>query len=109
MPLTNHERQALADSFAAVLVDEIREAVAPLRQQLDTLAERQVALTKQVAERGIRYCGVYEDGRAYDKGDLITWDGSLWACLEATTVKPGYVINGPRAWQLAAKKGRDSR
>ena len=108
MPL-NKQLESLAEGLAPVVLEEIRAALAPVLTRIETLEQHHVALTKQVTERGIRYCGVYEDGRAYDQGDLITWDGSLWACLEATTVKPGYVINGPRAWQLAAKKGRDSR
>lgn len=52
------------------------------------------------------YRGVYRDG-SYEKGDTVTWGGSLWHCdAEKTDEKPG---EGSKAWTLCAKKGRDGR
>ena len=42
----------------------------------------------------------------YERGDTVTWAGSLWHCNEPTTTKPG---NAQRAWTLCTKHGRDGR
>lgn len=52
------------------------------------------------------YRGVYKDGQTYDRGDLVTWAGSLWHCDAETAQKPG---DGAEAWTLAAKRGRDGK
>lgn len=50
------------------------------------------------------YRGVYVPGKHYDRGDCVTFGGSLWHANTATTIRPG---DGP-AWQLAVKRGRDA-
>lgn len=52
------------------------------------------------------YRGVFKDGEEYAEGDTVTWGGSLWFCNELTTDKP---LDGAKAWQLAAKRGRDGK
>jgi hypothetical protein len=48
--------------------------------------------------------GVYREGTAYDRGDVVSWDGSAWACQEETTARPGSTGS---AWRLCVKRGRD--
>jgi len=55
---------------------------------------------------GLSFMGVYQDGKAYDVGHLVTWAGSSWHCNEATTTKPG---DGSKAWTLMVKRGRDGK
>lgn len=55
---------------------------------------------------GLEYCGVYVDGRSYDRGELVTYAGSTWHCNEPTTTKPG---DGSKAWVLMVKRGRDGK
>lgn len=55
---------------------------------------------------GLSYLGVYQDGKTYDVGELVTWAGSAWHCNEATTTKPG---DGSKAWTLMVKRGRDGK
>lgn len=52
------------------------------------------------------YRGVFQEGRLYTKGDLVTWAGSLWVVNEETTSRPEDLS---RAWTLCVKKGRDGR
>ncbi|MEM5403779.1 hypothetical protein [Paraburkholderia unamae] len=52
------------------------------------------------------YRGVYEQGRTYEPGDIVTWAGSMWHCNATTTDKPDA---GSGAWTLAVKRGRDGR
>lgn len=49
------------------------------------------------------YRGVWSDA-VYQKGDTVTYQGSLFVALEDTSQKPG-----TSDWQLAAKRGRDGR
>ncbi|WP_052201915.1 hypothetical protein [Ensifer sp. ZNC0028] len=52
------------------------------------------------------YRGVYREG-TYQKGDTVTWGGSLWHCdADETTEKPD---SSAKHWTLAAKKGRDGK
>jgi hypothetical protein len=51
------------------------------------------------------YRGVYVGGKVYDRGDCVTWAGSLWHCNVETTTRPG---DGSPAWTLAVKRGRDA-
>jgi hypothetical protein len=62
------------------------------------------------AEMGVPamiYRGVYKEGQEYERGDTVTWGGSLWHCdADKTVEKPDSV---QRHWTLAAKKGRDGK
>jgi len=55
---------------------------------------------------GLSYEGVYQDGKSYDVGNLVTWGGSMWHANESTTTKPG---EGSKAWTLTVKRGRDGK
>lgn len=50
------------------------------------------------------YRGVFKDGDPYERGDMVTWGGSLWHCDAPTKDKPG-----TDGWTLAAKRGRDGK
>lgn len=50
--------------------------------------------------------GVYKEGSAYQRGDAVTWGGSLWiAQKDLPDSKPGM----GDGWRLAVKKGRDGK
>lgn len=55
---------------------------------------------------GLSFEGVYQDGKSYELGHLVTWAGSSWHCNEPTTSKPG---DGSKAWTLMVKRGRDGK
>lgn len=55
---------------------------------------------------GLSFEGVYQDGKSYELGNLVTWGGSSWHCNEPTSTKPG---DGSKAWTLMVKRGRDGR
>lgn len=50
------------------------------------------------------YRNVFKEGNEFERGDVVTWGGSLWHCNAQTNEKPG---DGSKSWTLAAKKGRD--
>lgn len=49
--------------------------------------------------------GVYKAGDEYERGDAVTWAGSLWIAQNETKEKPGE----GGGWRLAVKKGRDGK
>jgi hypothetical protein len=55
---------------------------------------------------GLRYLGVFVEGKAYEPGDGVTWAGSMWHCNAATATRPG---DTAKAWTLTVKRGRDGR
>lgn len=55
---------------------------------------------------GLSYEGVYQEGKSYDIGNLVTWAGSSWHCNQVTMSKPG---EGSKDWTLMVKRGRDGR
>lgn len=61
------------------------------------------------------YRGVFKEGVQYERGDTVTFGGSLWHCnggdrdgqwKGTTDEKPG---DGAKHWTLAAKRGRDGK
>lgn len=50
--------------------------------------------------------GVYRSETKYERGDVVSWDGSGWIAQRDTTEKPG---NGSKDWRLAIKRGRDGK
>lgn len=53
----------------------------------------------------LQYREIYKAGEAYERGDVVTWDGSIWIARSDTPGKPG---EGD-GWRLAVKRGRDGR
>jgi len=94
-----------------VIVDGA-EALMDARKFLDSIYDQVAAnlkamekrIEKRIEERGaLKYLGTFNMGTSYQKGDAITYGGSLWVALNPTNSKPP----GPD-WQLAAKRGRDA-
>jgi len=50
------------------------------------------------------YRGIYKDGE-WERGDEVTWGGSMWIAKRDTADKP----ETSDAWQLATKRGQNGR
>jgi hypothetical protein len=50
------------------------------------------------------YRGVYEAGRAYVKGDAVTYAGDFWIAKEDTRATP--IVDKGKGWQQAVKRGK---
>ena len=59
---------------------------------------------KKIESRGVQYRGVYQRSEDYKRGDLVTFEGSMWHATRDTIEEPG----ASKDWQLAVKKGRDA-
>lgn len=83
---------------------------------VETVGERgfEVVVTRssgEVVKKSVNlpamiYRSVFREGEQYQRGDTVTWGGSLWHANEDTQEKPA---DGSKAWQLAAKRGRDGK
>lgn len=51
------------------------------------------------------YHGVYQPGKLYKRGAMVTFSGSVFSALKNTEAKPGESTD----WQLAVKRGRDGK
>lgn len=74
------------------------------REEIEAVVEQRNAEV-QVRTFADVYQGVYENGKLYARGLLVTWGGSLWLSLADTKAKPG---ESPE-WRLVVKKGADGR
>jgi hypothetical protein len=52
------------------------------------------------------YRGVFLEEKVYERGDMVTVNGSVYHCDTDTTTRPG---DGSKDWTLAVKRGKDDR
>jgi collagen type III alpha len=52
------------------------------------------------------YRGVYQHGKQYERGDVVTWSGATWHTNVTTATKPD---EGHKDWTLMVKRGRDGK
>jgi len=57
----------------------------------------------------VLYRGIWEEGKAYEAGDQVTWGGSSWTAKEDTSAKPGLSTPESRAWVMSVRRGSDGR
>ena len=62
-------------------------------------------VVKTIRLPGIVDRGPYKSGESYEKGDAVSYGGSLWIAQEPTGDKP----DGSKAWRLAVKAGRPAK
>src|SRR5688572_21940974 len=101
----SEDDKALADLIASVAVKAVR-----------TLDGRLAELERRIAELErhppMTYRGVFREGRAYVRGDTVTFAGSLFYALQDTMLKPfdDQSANADlRPWQLCCRRGRDGK
>jgi hypothetical protein len=86
------------------LVEEIWKLIETQADRIDAL-ERRLA---PIEERGLDYQGVWDAGQTYKRGDVCTYDGSMWVCkLAHSGSRPG--TDHGSTWQLSVKRGKDGK
>ncbi len=83
--------RGLVRAMAEVTASHVRE-----------LRERIVALEQQPF---LREAGVWEPGKAYGTGQVVSDHGSAWVAKQATCQRPGESDH----WRLLVKRGRDGK
>lgn len=100
--LLQHDFEQIFVEVAEATKAAIATATAPLQKRIEEF-EHKLA---EVETHGVRYMGVFQRALVYEKGSLVTHDGSMWCAVERTSDEPG---SGSNAWQLAVKRGRDAK
>ncbi|WP_374474432.1 hypothetical protein [Arenimonas sp.] len=97
-------KKASKDDLASVALLQAlaasKEAHATLLR-LSDLVDRVEALEAH----GIKYVGVYQPSGDYERGHIVTHQGSAWHAVRPTRAVPG----SSGDWQLMVKAGRDAR
>ena len=71
-------------------------------RRIDQLENR----IKELEASQTKYEGIWEAGKAYRKGTLVTHSGSIFHANTDSPLKPGTPNSG---WQLAVKRGKDAK
>jgi hypothetical protein len=96
--MTTTREERMADAVIGV----IKRALTPRDKRLEAVESRLAALEARPVPK---YCGTFVQGKTYAACSLVTRQGGLWICSEATTMPPG--SGGP--WQLIVKSGGAER
>ena len=96
---------ALFDVLSENFADIFTDALAPLHAENAAL---RAAIDELKAKAVPVYRGVWVPETSYDRGSLVTHDGSVWHANRATAMRPG---SGEDAcgWVLAVKRGSDGK
>lgn len=84
---------AFIDGSIDAVIEVFNKKIAKLTEKITELENR--------LEGTLRYEDVWESGKGYHPGDLVTHAGSGWICKAPTTAKPG----GNPHWKLWIKRG----
>ena len=99
---------AVAEAVAELALVRGIKASAKITEGFGVLLAYLVRLERRVAAveaTGIKYCGVFQAAQEYQRGDLVSWDGSIFHANKDTRARPG---NGSTDWTLAVKRGADA-
>lgn len=103
----SNEQAVTFPVFKSVLGSLVKTVKSYVRDGLNDRCGALEARIKALEERpALQYRGVWSPDEAYACGDLVTHDGSMFHCWEATQ---GGRPAQTDAWQLCVKRGRDAR
>ena len=88
--------------FGREIVAELKRVIDPLRDRIAAFEAKISRIEAAIEARGeMKYCGIWEEGREYLRGNFTTTNGSLWHCEQPTRSRPGT----DSTWRLAVKRG----
>ena len=113
-PASATSLHVLNDATATMVATTAKEVLAAVTVELDAhLAliedlQNQVTKFEQSTIKSLAdaHKGPWTAGVEYQRGELVTYSGSVWLCMQSGCVRPG----GEKAeWRLVVKAGRDVR
>jgi hypothetical protein len=102
-PAPDYLTNAQFDHCMRQIIKTINENIT---DPLTEMCRRLQARVDQLEKRGLDYRGVYQKACAYEKGDVVTFDGSMHCAV--TAINPGEQPMQAPGWQLCVKAGRDA-
>lgn len=88
-------------SFIDAFGQHVERAISARDEEIALLKKR----IEEIEGGGVRYEGVWQDGKEYRRGTFATRGGSVWHANCTTRGRPGESPD----WTLAVKAGRDGR
>src|SRR5688500_2709963 len=95
--------EELGQSIVAAIRVFVAKALSERDDRIEELERRLSDV--EMHTKDFRCLGVWEAGREYGRGNVVTDRGSLWHCQQDTSTRPGH----GNAWTLAVKRGADGR
>lgn len=92
--MTPEEQEELCRALSVFIVERVEKACAPLRQRI-----------AELEKRGVDYKGTYQRAALYRRGDITTYDGSMYVAI--TDIEPNEIPGNGGKWVLAVKRGQD--
>jgi hypothetical protein len=83
--------------------DVLRQIIGPLVERLDAYGARLALL--EARPIGAVDRGVHQTGRAYERGDGVSYHGGFWIAQERTSEEPGTGAT----WRLAVHRGKPGK
>lgn len=100
------DRPAGTTELSAVVASAVGAATREVLAAVDVELKTMDARIKAIEGRGIKYTGTFQRAMIYQRGDVVTHDGSAWIALsDSTRATPG----DDASWQLMVKRGKDGR
>lgn len=87
----------LAKELCAIVREHVAAVTKPLHARIEEL-ERKVV---ELQTKGVEYQGVYQRACSYERGAIVTSDGSMWACVQ--NVGPNTQPGQSQGWQLCCR------
>lgn len=94
--------ERIAETVAALLVEMKMETLNGGRILAIEIGGRR----RELKTESQIYRNVYRPETTYERGDQVTFGGSIWHCNKDGAGKPGVDLEG---WTLSVKKGRDGK
>jgi hypothetical protein len=85
------------ETFLKTIGRFVGAQVKPLKEEIAKLKKQVVELQ----EGGVRFSGTHQRGNEYKRGEICSYDNSLWVAL--VDVKPMEIPGKCAAWQLALR------
>jgi hypothetical protein len=94
---------SLLEAITLFVCEQVRDATTPLKEEISKLKGR----LAEIETKGVEFSGSWQRSSEYRRGMMAVHEGSLFACIEATS--PNEAPGTSPKWVLAAKAGRDAR
>src|SRR5262245_23821626 len=91
--MTAEDQRVFLQTLGQWVLEQIAQATAPLQERIAALEST-----------GIKYVGTYQRAQNYSRGDVCTYEGSMWVCTCPTP--PMEVPGKSVCWQLSVKSPR---
>lgn len=92
--MNEEDRIELMRALAVFVTERVEQATKPLCERI-----------MELEKRGVDYKGTYQRATVYRRGDITTFDGSMYVAI--SDIEPNKSPGNGGKWVLAVKRGQD--